>query len=240
MKQAFLPVPIFWKVGFYYWLNQGGKTIRGAAILAVTVAIVKVLGAIYKIPLLQPAWRWREPPIFQVTYTIYNLLLTLSTAGIPVALSRLISESAATNRPRQVNVLPREPGGVYRCRHFWAWPLCLYSRSSWQTSWGIRKSPLASGSGAGCPFCLHHLRLPRLFTGAFQHVPYRYFANSGGFVQSSSSASPSPGLSPPLGYNTATVSAGAIVGVTIGILALRSPCLCCISGIWIRPFEIRR
>ena len=75
--------------------------LRGAAILALTVAIVKVIGAIYKIPLYNLLGD-EGTTHFQVTYTIYNLLLTLSTAGIPVALSRLISESAAINRRRQV------------------------------------------------------------------------------------------------------------------------------------------
>ena len=75
--------------------------IKGAAILAATVAITKVIGAIYKIPLFNLLGD-EGTTHFQVTYTIYNLLLTISTAGIPVALSRLISAARATERPRQV------------------------------------------------------------------------------------------------------------------------------------------
>jgi len=75
--------------------------LRGAALLAATVAITKVIGAIYKIPLYNLLGD-EGTAHFQVTYTIYNLLLTLSTAGIPVALSRLIAAALATNRPLQV------------------------------------------------------------------------------------------------------------------------------------------
>ena len=62
----------------------------GATILAATVALTKIIGAIYKIPLYNLLGD-EGTAHFQVTYTIYNLLLTISTAGIPVALSRLTS-----------------------------------------------------------------------------------------------------------------------------------------------------
>ena len=73
----------------------------GAAVLAATVAITKVIGAIYKIPLYNLLGD-EGTTHFQVMYTIYNLLLTISTAGIPVALSRLISAANATSRRMQV------------------------------------------------------------------------------------------------------------------------------------------
>ena len=74
---------------------------KGAAILAATVVIVKLIGAVYKIPLYNMLGD-EGTSHFLVTYTIYNLLLTISTAGIPVALSRLISAAAATERYNQV------------------------------------------------------------------------------------------------------------------------------------------
>lgn len=76
----------------------------GAALLAATVAIVKVIGFFYKIPLYNLLGD-EGTTHFQVTYAIYSLLLTISTAGIPVALSRLISSARATNRPSQVKRL---------------------------------------------------------------------------------------------------------------------------------------
>ena len=81
--------------------NRKQAYLGGAAILAASVAITKVIGVIYKIPIYNLLGD-EGSTHFQVTYTIYNLLLTLSTAGVPVALSRLISAAAALNRPRQI------------------------------------------------------------------------------------------------------------------------------------------
>lgn len=75
--------------------------LHGAAILTVSVAIIKVLGAIYKIPLGNILGD-EGYAHFSVAYNIYNVFLVLSTAGLPVALSRLISAADALNRPMQV------------------------------------------------------------------------------------------------------------------------------------------
>ncbi len=74
--------------------------LTGAAILAATVAITKIVGFIYKIPLFNILGD-AGAGHFNVMYYIYNLLLTVSTAGVPVALSRLISEARASSRPLQ-------------------------------------------------------------------------------------------------------------------------------------------
>ena len=73
----------------------------GAAILAAGVVIMKILGAIYKIP-LQNILGDTGYGYFFASYSIYNVLLTISTAGLPVALSRMISEADTLGRPRQV------------------------------------------------------------------------------------------------------------------------------------------
>lgn len=70
---------------------------RGAAILAATAIVVKIISGIYKIPLYNLIGD-EGTAHYQVTYTIYTLLFTISTAGIPVALSRQISAAAATGR----------------------------------------------------------------------------------------------------------------------------------------------
>ena len=70
-------------------------------ILAVGIAIVKLIGALYKIPLgniLDDEGFGH----FNNAYVIYNLLLMVSTAGLPVALSKTISEADALGRNNQV------------------------------------------------------------------------------------------------------------------------------------------
>ena len=68
--------------------------IGGAAILASAAAIVKLIGAVYKIPLNNILGDVGKT-YFQTAYEIYNVLLTVSTAGLPLAISRLTSEARA-------------------------------------------------------------------------------------------------------------------------------------------------
>ena len=73
---------------------------HGAAILTVGVIIMKVLGAIYKIPLGNILGD-EGYSMFMGAYSIYYIFFTLATAGLPVALSRLVAEADAHGRPRQ-------------------------------------------------------------------------------------------------------------------------------------------
>lgn len=73
---------------------------HGAAILTVGVIIMKILGAIYKIPLGNILGD-EGYSMFLSSYNIYNIFFTLATAGLPVALSRLIAEADANGRAKQ-------------------------------------------------------------------------------------------------------------------------------------------
>ena len=82
--------------------SKGSSTFfGGVAILAVSIIIVKIIGALYKIPvgrLLGDAGFGH----FNNAYAVFNLLLMVSTAGLPVAMSKTISEANALNRRNQV------------------------------------------------------------------------------------------------------------------------------------------
>ena len=80
--------------------SKGQNYMYGAAILTVGVAIMKVLGFIYKVPLGNILGD-DGYSLFIATYNVYNVFLTLATAGLPVALSRMISEANAQGRPMQ-------------------------------------------------------------------------------------------------------------------------------------------
>ena len=73
----------------------------GAAVLAASIAIVKIIGALYKIPLGRILGDVGFGH-FNNAYAIYNLLLMISTAGLPVAMSKTISEANALDRRNQV------------------------------------------------------------------------------------------------------------------------------------------
>lgn len=73
----------------------------GAAILAASAILVKVIGAIYRIP-LGNILSDEVMADYNSAYNIYNFFLTISTAGLPVALSKTISETNALGRHNQV------------------------------------------------------------------------------------------------------------------------------------------
>ena len=73
----------------------------GAAILAAGILIVKLIGMFYKIPLINIIGD-QGTADFNNAYNIYAVLLTISTAGLPVAVSKLVSEANALNRRAQV------------------------------------------------------------------------------------------------------------------------------------------
>lgn len=73
----------------------------GAAILAAGILIVKLIGMFYKIPLINIIGEAGAAD-FNNAYNIYAVLLTVSTAGLPVAVSKLVSEANALNRRNQV------------------------------------------------------------------------------------------------------------------------------------------
>ena len=78
--------------------------LQGTALLAMATAIVKVIGAIYKIP-LNAIIGTQGFSYYSTAYEIYNVLLMISTAGLPVAMSRMISQANSlghTNRIRRI------------------------------------------------------------------------------------------------------------------------------------------
>ena len=74
--------------------------IEGAAVLTLAVAVTKVIGAVYKIPLGNLLDK-DGMAHFYVAYNIYSLLLIVSTAGLPLAMSRLVSQAEAVGRVNQ-------------------------------------------------------------------------------------------------------------------------------------------
>ncbi len=79
---------------------KGQNYMHGAAILAVGVVIMKILGFIYKIPLGNILGD-EGFSMFTSAYNIYYVFFTLATAGLPVALSRLVAEADANGRAKQ-------------------------------------------------------------------------------------------------------------------------------------------
>ena len=77
-------------------MSETGKKqnfLQGAALLAISAAIVKLIGAFYKLP-LNMAIGAEGYSYFTTAYDIYSVMLLASTAGLPVAVSRMISQAS--------------------------------------------------------------------------------------------------------------------------------------------------
>ena len=75
--------------------------LHGTALLALATAVVKVIGALYKIP-LNAIIGEEGFGYYSTAYEIYTVLLMISTAGLPVAMSRLIAKASSLGHYRQV------------------------------------------------------------------------------------------------------------------------------------------
>ena len=70
--------------------NKKQNFLQGAALLAAANAIVKLIGAFYKVPLMRIIGELGYG-YFMTAYDIYSMLLMISTTGLPIAMSRMIS-----------------------------------------------------------------------------------------------------------------------------------------------------
>ena len=86
--------------------------LHGAALLALATAIVKVIGAFYKIP-LNAIIGEQGFGYFYTAYEIYSVLLLISTAGLPVAMSRMISAAGSLGNYRQVRQIYRTSQTIF-------------------------------------------------------------------------------------------------------------------------------
>ncbi len=85
-------------------MNESSKKqtfLHGAAWLAMATAVVKLIGAFYKIPLKMIIGD-QGYGYFSTAYDIYSVLLMISTAGLPVAMSRMISQANSLGHYNQV------------------------------------------------------------------------------------------------------------------------------------------
>ena len=79
-----------------------GSFIKGAAILGIAGIIVKVLGAIFKIPLVSIIAS-TGMGYYSSAYPIYVMLLAIATSGFPIAISKMVAERRAKGNLKGAN-----------------------------------------------------------------------------------------------------------------------------------------
>lgn len=73
---------------------KNNNLVRGAAALAVAGLVSKIIGAVYRIPLTNLLTA-EGMGMYQLVFSIYALLLALTSSGLPLAVSRLVAERNA-------------------------------------------------------------------------------------------------------------------------------------------------
>ena len=73
------------------------SVLNGAVILMVAVVSVKVIGALFKMPLTDMLGTVGRG-YFQSAYEIYTPIFAISMAGLPVAVSRMVAENVTRER----------------------------------------------------------------------------------------------------------------------------------------------
>ena len=142
--------------------------LHGTMLLTISAALVKVIGALYKIP-LNAIIGEQGFSYFNTAYEIYSVLMTLSVAGLPLAMSRMIAEASALGQYNQVRRIYSTARALFFtmgmlgsllmvvfCRQLAAFLVCHRV------------------SGSSAVFDLHHVHLPRLLPGSEQHASHRH------------------------------------------------------------------
>ena len=82
--------------------NGKNKFFGGVAVLTVSTAVVKLIGFLYKIPLIRLVGI-EGMGYYLAAYHIYTVLLMLSSAGLPSAVSILVSRNLAKGRVKNAD-----------------------------------------------------------------------------------------------------------------------------------------
>lgn len=80
-------------------MQAGSKFVKGAMVLTVAGIIVKILGAVYRIPLMNILGSVGMG-LFMAVYPVYSMMLSISTAGVPLAVSKIVAERLARGNYR--------------------------------------------------------------------------------------------------------------------------------------------
>lgn len=80
--------------------NGNDAFAKGALILVIANVLVKIIGAVFKIPLARLLGE-EGMGLFSASYTMYSFMFIIATAGLPVAISKLVSEAKETGRGNQ-------------------------------------------------------------------------------------------------------------------------------------------
>lgn len=71
-------------------VSQGQNLLRGATVLGASMIIVKLFGALFKIP-LGNILDGDGMGYFSTSYSIFTMIYSFSTAGLPAAIAKMVA-----------------------------------------------------------------------------------------------------------------------------------------------------
>ena len=92
--------------------KQGQNVLNGALVLVVATVLVKLIGAVYKIPLTALIGEVGRG-YFNGAYEIYTPLYAISMAGLPVAVSKMVSQDKILGQYKDVKVIMKTAQKVF-------------------------------------------------------------------------------------------------------------------------------
>lgn len=147
--------------------NKDSKFLKGAFTLTLSGLLVKIIGAIYRIPLYAILGS-EGMGLFQMAYPIYAILLTVSSAGLNVAISKVVAERWALKRWGGARASFRVSMGLMVVFGLLA-SLTLYSLSGW-IALNMAKDPRAKISIMAISPALFVVSVLSAFRGWFQGI----------------------------------------------------------------------
>mgnify|MGYP001419138998 FL=1 len=91
--------------------NISHSFLKGAAILTLSMVVVKIIGLLDQVLLTNIYSMFGEEyatmgsGLFSNAYEIFVVIFTVATGGLPIAISRLVSESIAQKRYKDVKLI---------------------------------------------------------------------------------------------------------------------------------------
>ena len=145
--------------------------LQGAAILAAATLIVKLLGFLFKTPLNYIIGETGSS-YFYNAYRVYDVLLMISTTGLPVAMSHMISEAQTLGNHAQIRKIYKTALYVFLTIGIVGTSACFSSASRFGARLELGDE-LGGHCGPGSvrTHHLHDLGVPRLLPGPEQHDP---------------------------------------------------------------------
>ena len=198
-------------------LSKKRGLFHGAAALAVGGVLVKIIGACYKIPLgaiLGPVGMAN----FSIAYNIYSLLFVIATAGVPTAVSKMVSEEISVGRSDVAAHIFGVSGRFFLIFGIWGFAVMFFG--SEKLSQFMGSSDAASAIRAISPAVLF-VSVSAVSRGYFQGHSDMYPTAVSEVIEAVGKLTIGLTLALVLkakGAPTSIVSAGSVLGVSAGAL----------------------